>query len=297
MKKTLTICIPTYKRLKYMNDLLNSIPSDLPVIISDNGNYIQNEFDNFNNVSVIHTNTIIPVFENWNNAINEVKTEWFIIPGDDDVFFKDKLANIAEYLNKYKDMGMIIFGHKIIDENNQISKGWTPKEESVYQPPIGFSSFITGVPARVPSIIFNTRKFLSCGSFDQRFTVTAADSFLIQKLALKYPYALIPIELSSYRVWTTNFTSTKISTPEWLNEIKLWQSSLRPLIEEENGTLKINIKKMQDKVLFDNELFAIQTMKKNKVSSIQRFNFITKIGWPRYISLKNHLQLIKNIIS
>lgn len=297
MEKQLTICIPTCKRLKYIATLLNSIPTEIPVIISDNGNYIKNEFNQFINTNIVHTEHIIPMFKNWNNAIQQVKTEWFIIPGDDDVFIKEQLQNITQYIEKYKDMGMIIFGYDIIDENNQISKGWIPKEEKVFQAPMGFHTFKTGVSARVPSIIFNTRKFRLCEQFDERFLYTAADSFLIQKLALNFPFVFIPHTLALYRVWKSNFTNTKISTIEWFDQIKLWTSSLEPLVTEKNEILKININQMQDKILFENELFALHTMKKNKVSSIQRFNFIKKIGWPRYISLKNHLQLIKIIIS
>lgn len=296
MKNTLTICIPTYNRLRYIKTLLNSIPSDIPVIISDNGNYIKDEFNEFENINITHTNRVLPPFENWNNAIRLVKTDWFIIPGDDDVFLTEKLQNVKQYIEKYKDVAMIIFGHNIINEYDQISKGWIPSKEEIFQAPMGFQIFKTGVPARVPSIIFNTNKFRLCGQFDERFLSTAADSFLIQKLSLNYPYVLIPHALSLYRVWKSSDTSTKISTIEWFNQIKLWTSSLEPLVTEKNEILNINIKQMQDKILLENELFALHTMKKNKMSAIQRFNFIMKIGWPLHINLKNHLQLIKNIL-
>mgnify|MGYP000323161578 CR=1 FL=1 len=296
MEKKLTICIPTYRRLKYIETLLNSIPSEIPVIISDNGNYIKNELHQFTNAKIIHTKQTIPMFKNWNHAIQQVKTEWFIIPGDDDVFLTEKLQHVNQYIEKYKEMGMIIFGHNIINEYDQISKGWIPQQEKVFQPPMGFQLFKTGVAARVPSIIFNTHKFKSCGQFDERFLYTAADSFLIQKLALNFPYVFIPYPLSLYRVWESNYTNTKISSIEWFDQIKLWTSSLGPLVTEKNEILKINIKQMQDKILLDNELFALHTMKKNKISAMQRFNFIMKIGWPFHINLKKHLQLIKNIL-
>lgn len=300
MNNDLTICIPTYKRLDYLHKLLGSIPNSIPVVISDNGSFIQNELDIYSNIRAIdHTDKILSMFDNWNNAVRLVKTNWFIIPGDDDLFLEGGLQYVLQIIQKYKDVesvGMFIFGHKIVNEYNLQTDGWVPNEETICFSPQGFNNFKYGVPARVPSIVFNTKKFYACGGFDTQFSFTAGDSFLIQKMALNYSYVLIPQEISAYRVWESNFTNTSIYTKAWFDQIKLWLDLLADQLIDKHKELGIDIHKIQNIILLNNELYALLLMGKKGISRHKRFKFIDEIGWPHQIGLLNYLKLIKSIL-
>lgn len=288
----LSICIPTYKRLDYLKSLVENIPSEYQVCISDNGNYIPNNFFNRPNVKVKHLQSVVPMFSNWNNAIEMVETEWFIIPGDDDIVLPDKLSLIENLTEEFSDCAYIAFAYDIIDENGKIIGGWYPSKTTKYTEKEGLMSIIRNVPFRWPALVINTHKSRNIGNFDESFSFTAGDSLYLQTLAAKYPIAIVNEIAGQYRVWGNGFTNQRICTKEWFDLIDLWQQKLSIIIEKE--AIIVNCNKVHDLAIFDNLITALSV---NKNSTLKdRCNFVKVIGWPKSIGIGNHLRLLKYIL-
>ncbi|MEX8546841.1 MAG: glycosyltransferase family A protein, partial [Mucilaginibacter sp.] len=223
----ITFVIPTFNRNDYLIKILDTLPTDANVIVSDNGGAVTKEIINFyNSFLFITPSKKLEMYENWNYCINHVKTKWFIIPSDDDLYYSNELYRIFDAITEFKNCGIIIFGHNVIDERDAIVSSWKPDSLIKFNVPLGFDIFKYGVEARLPSIVFNTELAKRHGLFKEEYGYTAADSLLIQKCLLTSDSAFIPHVISAYRVWPNNFTSKLISTQGWLERIDKWQNEI-----------------------------------------------------------------------
>lgn len=289
----ISICIPTYKRLDYLKAFVETVPQKYQICISDNGNFIPDGFFQRENIRIKHIDNIIPMFANWNSAIDMVETEWFIIPGDDDVIKTDSLPLIEEYVNQYKDCAYLAFAYDIIDENGKVMGGWSPTNTCKYHKVEGFRFIQRSVPFRWPSIVINTECSKAIGNFDDDFSFTAGDSLYLQTLAVKYPIAIVNNNIGQYRVWHNSFTSNKIFSKEWFDCIEMWQQKLSSLLREEciEG---ISIEKIHDDAMCDNLISAISLNKQANIKT--RLKFVSQVGWPTKSGVKDQLLLLKSIL-
>lgn len=285
----LTICIPTYKRLEFLKPMIENIPEKYQVCISDNGNFIPDDFTIRKNVRIQHIQEIIPMFSNWNCAINMVDTEWFIIPGDDDVILPEKLNYVEDIIERYSDCAYIAFAYDLVDELGNITGGWRPCFTKRFDKIDGFRYIQRSVPFRWPAIVINTKKSRSIGHLDESFSFTASDSLYLQTMAIKYPIAVINENLGQYRVWANSFTNKRIFTKEWFDYLELWQQKLGAVVAEEKIS-KIDVLKNHDLAMFDNLIGAIHLNKEKCYR--ERIEFVKEIGWPRRIGLVNTVRLM-----
>lgn len=295
----LQIAIPTYNRNKLLVKLLDSIPSKINIVVSDNGNYVTESIKaNYKNTNFISTGKTLDVFSNWNNAIKNTNSEWVIIPSDDDTYHKDSLTKIDFFLNKYSKSDILIFGHNIIDGNDKIMKGWQIENEIEYKKPKGYEVFKYGVEARMPSIVFKKKILKEVGFFDENYTLTAADSDLVQKCLLFGDSVFIPEILSNYRVWEGSLTNNKIASKHWLDEIDYWQKKITEL-----GTLQynkynikpLNHKKIKDIVYAKNLIIGLSKIRK-KDGFFEALKFIKTNRYPFRADFKTQLVLIKKLL-
>lgn len=292
--RQLSICIPTYNRLDMLKGLVNSIPEDYLVCISDNGNNVPDDCFNRQNVIVDHIHSVITAVNNWNNVINLTDKDWFILPGDDDIIMPDKLPIVENYIQKYSDCGLIIFGHGIINNKNEVRFGWSPKEEKYLKPPYSFYSLMRNIPCRWPSIVINAEKSRSVGNLaaTSGFLCTAVDSLYLQHMAIKYPIALVPIVIGQYRIWDDNGTSQSIFTCDWFKDINLWQDILKDLLIKEK-IYEVDYGKMRNQVIYDNLMAALSFARNRSIK--EKINFVRNVGWPKGLGLLENLRLIKSI--
>lgn len=289
----LTICIPTYKRLDYLKPMIEKIPERYQVCISDNGTFISDNFTLRENVRIKHIKEIIPMFSNWNSAINMVDTEWFIIPGDDDVILPEKLNYVEDIIEQYSDCAYIAFSYDLVDETGNITGAWRPGYTRRFDRIDGFRYIQRGVPFRWPAIVINTQKSRSIGNLDESFSFTASDSLYLQTLALKYPIAVINEKLGQYRVWENSFTNKRIFSKEWFDYLELWQMKLSEIIIDDN-ICNIDVVKNHDLVMFDNLLGAFHLNKEKSIKD--RIEFVEEVGWPKRIGLINSARLMMAIV-
>lgn len=298
MLKDLTIAIPTYNRNDFLVKILSTIPKDECVIVSDNGGKVTgNIISEYANFSFVKPSEKLEMFENWNFCIDKVKTKWFIIPSDDDLFYPNAFNKISTVLTKYNDASIIIFGHNVIDEFDNVQSTWVPSKLEVLQKPKGYNYFKYGVKARLPSIIFKTDIAKSFGLFDKSFVYTAADSLLIQKCMLNGTAVLLPDIISAYRIWPNNFTSKYIASKDWLQKIDKWQDEILKDVEitYKKSDLKINALMIKDEVYADNLLGGIANVK-TKSGLKEAFRFAKSVRFPWNAKLITKLRIIKALL-
>lgn len=260
--QSLSVCVPVYRRSQYIRGLIDSIPSDVQVFVSDNGGLVEPQVIPVGD-NVIFTMPagaeIVGPFENWNASLRNAKSDWVLIPGDDDEYVPgvfDKI--IFPALEDASDAAMIVFGHQEIDQWGIGGRTWCPNFTVVEEPDQAFDKFKYGVDARMPSIAFRRSVLMLLGGFDESFKVTAGDSELIQRLAMNYKVMFVNEIVSRYRVWGGNDTSSYIKSPAWHAEIKHWVVKLKyNILRSKIRKNKAQITHIQHEIILQNYISSI----------------------------------------
>jgi len=234
--KKITIAIPTYNRPELLNKLLSSIPASIQISVSDNGDSVsQSTKEKYKNATFIGHKSVINMFQNWNSAIeNAQDCEYIAIPSDDDLYHTGAFETINKYLTQ-EDADVFIFGNDFINGQDQVLDSFCPPQFQVLEPPHGLNDFLFGVKARMPSVFFKKSFLDEIGYFDSDlFSLTAADSELIQRALILGKVVYVPEIVSSYRVWEGSLTNEKIASQHWMKEIELWTDKLAKLGKEKS---------------------------------------------------------------
>lgn len=298
MLKDLTVVIPTYNRNDYLIKILNTIPKNENVVIGDNGGSVTEAIiKQYPDFSFIRPAKKLNMFENWNFCINHVKTKWFIIPSDDDMFYSGAFKKIENALNNYSDANIILFGHKVINASDDELSSWKSEKIEMLESPHGYNYFKYGVDARLPAIIFKTDVAKSYGLFDESYEYTAADSLLIQKCMLYGKAVILPEIIAAYRVWPDNFTNKHISTPDWLTKIDRWQNEIGTAAKIVYNKLnkEINTVQIKDEVYARNLLGGVAS-KKAKSGFMGAYLLVKSVRFPLKAKLITQMRIIKALL-
>lgn len=293
-----TVVIPTYNRLEMLQRLLDTIPRTINVIISDNGASIPDQvIAKYSEFKFFKTEKILSAPDNWNKCVKLCQTEWFTIPSDDDLYFANAFEIISRQLKIEKDTDLIIFGHKIIDGNDNVTGCWAPTDYTKYPAPYSYSKFKYGVEARFPGMIFKKNIVVDNGSFPTSYTLTAGDSKLVQMCMLTGKVSFVPETFAGYRVWESGTTSQTLSTTKWLTEIDRWQDEI--LMEAvprfEQVGIKLSARHIKDEIFAKNLIGGLQNLRQNKgiLSSIK---FLLGHRYPFKAYFKTKLHIIKTVL-
>jgi glycosyltransferase involved in cell wall biosynthesis len=230
----LTIAIPTYKREALLGRLLDSIRSDAPVIVSDNGGYLSETFKRRHFTVQFISDREVPVAENWNRVASAAASRWILMPGDDDLYYPESFTVIERILREHTSADIVFFGHHVINEIDQIKSTWSP-ESCHLSAPQGFELVKFGTPARPPGIAFKAELFRRLGGFCTDFRVTATDNHFYQRAVLVGESVFVGDVVTGYRVWESGSTKQSIATQDWMREIDLWCNLVRRFAVEQVG--------------------------------------------------------------
>ncbi len=147
--KKIAIAIPTYKRQELLIKLLESIPNEVQVVVSDNGAFVSESIKkNYKNTSFVVHEYEIGMFSNWNSAVgNSKKCDYIAIPSDDDIYIDGAFEIINKFINSTEEADIYIFGNNFINEYNKVIGSYCPKKYEVFQSPFGLKYFLYGVNA------------------------------------------------------------------------------------------------------------------------------------------------------
>ena len=253
----LGIAIPAYKREYLLGRLLDSIKTNYPIVVSDNGGHLPPSFkDRYSRVRFL-AGPEVPTLENWNRAARALETQWIIMPGDDDLYYPESFTIIEQTLLSVPTADIVFFGHHIIDEEDNVKSDWIP-EQMHLKAPDGFDKVRRGTPARPPGIAFKAELFRRLGGFCEDFKITAGDNDFYQRAALVGESVFVNAVVTGYRVWTFGSTMQAIATQGWLREIDLWCGRMRKLASEHHYRYP---KSLQDAIYLDNLSAGISALK------------------------------------
>ncbi|WP_010254910.1 glycosyltransferase family 2 protein [Treponema primitia] len=274
----ISIIIPTLNRLSYLKKTMLSVRNqtndNYEIIVIDNAStdgtreWLESQPD----ILIICHNNTIPIYENWNTGFKQAKGDFLVLLSDDDILHPDCI-NIIQSVPDPLQYSLIIGRHDIIDENDKITinqKGFNNIENGVLQPKEGLSLFSDGVAFRLCSIFFNRTKLLQLNIdlVAKKFKITAADSELIQLMAISSPIYILDLNrsIANYRVWKNSGTSETIYSKAWHDEIDIWMDDFESFSKD-----ILSLKKIKDaisKVKLSNLHYAIivYRSKKNKTS-------------------------------
>lgn len=132
MKPGISICIPAYKRIDYLEKLLSSILSqsfkDYEVIITDDSpdSSVSKLIEKYKEkIPVFYQKNPIPLGtpENWNEAIRKAKGDWIKLMHDDDWFAdENSLQKFYEATIAHPDCSFFFSAYNNVEENSGLCK-------------------------------------------------------------------------------------------------------------------------------------------------------------------------------
>lgn len=295
-KSRIGVAIPTYNRENYLRILLNTIPDNVEVVISDNGNGCSIEFkEEFKNRKFIGTDHVIAPLENWNKAASNLDTEWICLACDDDIFFENAFSEFNSYQEKYPDAEMIIFGHKNIDEQGKEINSWKIDTLRVLDSPKGYEIFKYGVDARIIGVFFKKDLYNRIGKFDETFKVTASDSDFIQLALLNCKSVFVPEVTVGYRIWEKSSTEQTIATKEWMYEVFYWQSKVSAELKKTNYS-NYEIRKNTNEVIARNLVGGLSSLKRQNNDILNSLKFLLQFRYPFFATIKTQLRIVSCLL-
>lgn len=133
--KWLTICITSYNRPEYLNQLLETIwkfPFSIKVIIADDKSSRLLEINEIidywspkfkDNLRFYSNEFNLGEVENKNKMFSIVDTEYLLLIGDDDLIKKDAIISELEWLEKQHDLlDIYLYGYEIINNSGKVIK-------------------------------------------------------------------------------------------------------------------------------------------------------------------------------
>ena len=125
----LSICVLTFNRCNFLEQLLNSIASSgilqndqVELIVMNNGSSDETQdflekFSNSNRVKVVSSETNSRGSVAYEKLLFHAQGKWAIAPGDDDIFYEKTLAVLPDMLNSIpEDVSLVPFGATTINE-------------------------------------------------------------------------------------------------------------------------------------------------------------------------------------
>lgn len=226
MTPFVSICIPAYKRLNYLQRLIDCIRlqtyKNYEVIITDDSGIDSSVYDYVTSVKhdlniVYHKNsTPLGSPKNWLASISHAKGDWIKIMHDDDYFTSpDSLQEFVDQIDSNVDC--IFSGYHAAYENGEIKNmtiSSTRFKQFVHQPLSLFSGNVIGPP----SVMMFRRSVKE--SFDERLKWIVDWEYYIRmasKYNLKYvPKPLIEVSYNDSQITNSCFLNPAVEIPETL---------------------------------------------------------------------------------
>lgn len=294
MEHRIDVCVPTMNRVDLLLTLAESIPRAWKVHVSDNGGYLLKSGRGAERAwDISSSDEVIGLYPNWRKATTMGQAPWFFLPSDDDLYYASAEAAVLKALESDPDVGMVIFGHHVIDEQGNVLQTWIPPLSGVVSSEEAFGLFKTGVHARMPSVLFNRRIFAEAGGISDRYVLTAGDSEVIQRLCIRNKVLFVPEVISAYRVWNGSFTHQKIASKLWSDEIEIWMGMLDQELRATSwGRPWFFRRSIQDEI----RMLNIQQGVARLASLRERIAFLRLKPYPFLASLRTQKRLLKLIL-
>jgi glycosyltransferase involved in cell wall biosynthesis len=233
----LSICIPTYTRLAYLKELVdscfNQTYNDFEICISQDvtpeglnleiREYCEAlEINNPDLIKYKAQNKNLGLAGNWNALVDMAEGEFIFIPGDDDVISNSFLEKMLDQANE--DIDVIFCNQNFIDHKSNVLKNFTDEQNYHYKRDILNSGYIEKPIAvvlqnSVPmSAALIRRDWFSKFSFDNLINTPELEVFL--KIAVSGGrFVFVDEQLASFRIHPGSATNAGLTTGRYISNI------------------------------------------------------------------------------
>ncbi|MFN5008736.1 MAG: glycosyltransferase family 2 protein [Bacteroidota bacterium] len=226
MTPFVSICIPAYKRLNYLQRLFDSIRiqtyKNYELVITDDSGIDSSVYDyvvsEVSDLSIVYHKNLVPLGspKNWLASISHAKGDWIKIMHDDDYFTSP--SSLQEFVDQIDSTVDCIFsGYHAVYENGGVKNMTISSyrfKQFVHQPLSLFSNNIIGPPS-----VMMFRKSVT-EIFDERLKWIVDWEYYIRlasKYKLKYiTKPLIEVSYNDSQITNSCFLNPAIEIPETL---------------------------------------------------------------------------------
>jgi glycosyltransferase involved in cell wall biosynthesis len=292
----IAVAIPTYKRKELLRRLIDSIPREWRIFVSDNdASLLPLDRPLGERVTVSHSPELVGMFANWNRALSLVTSDCthVFIPSDDDIFLPEARDIVTDALSRHPEADILVFGCDLFDEHGRTRPGYRPAVVEAFDVGDGFHKFASGVDARMPGILLRHDFLRRIGAFDERFELTAADSDLVQRALLLGRSVFVPGVIGLYQIWSGSLTHARQATDQWLNEVAAWTLKVAELMGagHQPRRRRVDIQGYRDEIFAKNLLAGLgNLMQKGQWREAR--DFLSRHPAPRRATLKTRLRLL-----
>ena len=256
MNQKVTIGIPTYNRVLYLKEALesaiNQTYKNIEIIVSDNSsndgtiNYLE-EYKN--KVKIINNPNNMGMQKNWNTCLSHASGQLFILLSDDDILKPDAIEMLARSFYDNNNILIAYSNVETIDKDGDIklqNRMDAPKIETVKS---FISRSLIGKTAAFPSAtMFRTESIKQLGGYPDIGSSTDF-GLLLKHLQLNGMVMYHDIPLVKYRVhsgaetYTTRAINSIVQLINWVNFQNYISSKLKRsiLIRTQNNLFKFCI--------------------------------------------------------
>jgi glycosyltransferase involved in cell wall biosynthesis len=291
------VAIPTYNRNNYLVKLLNTIPSEVAVTVCDNGSFVTESIKRlYPQAHFISSKEILPMYANWNKAIQNLNAEWVCLASDDDLFLPNAFPLLKKLIPQNPDVDIILFGNDNINETGLITATWMPKKNAKYAIGDGFFPSKYGVEAKMIGVFFKKTLYDKIGGFRETYKITASDSHFVQEALIHGKALYVTAVISQYRVWSNNLTAQTIATKGWVDEVTDWQDKIAIALKEKQVPF-YNINNYHDEVIARNILAGLGTLRNKKEGLLPLLRFLKPFRYPIFANLRTHFSICRCLFS
>lgn len=130
-----SVVLASYNGEKFIIKLLESIleqtriPDEIIIVDDNSTDTTYKIIEDFIKINCIKTSTLFKLFKNENNlgfaknfkkALSLSSSDLIVLADQDDIFLKNKIEKIENYLNTNQQIKIFISAYKMIDENNKV---------------------------------------------------------------------------------------------------------------------------------------------------------------------------------
>ena len=277
----ISICIPAYKRINYLERLLNSIQlqnfKDFEVIISDDSDddsvkILLERFKDKFELSYFKNQTALGTPANWNHAISKCKGEWIKLVHDDDFFSNENsLEKFAELTKNGKKFIFSGYNNYYEFDNHkelEYLKGHS-KKSIIKHPNLLLAKNLIGPP----SVTLIHKSILE--KYDERLKWRVDLEFYIRVINIERDFSFTKEPLMNVGISPSQVTNACINIPE----VEIPEANI---LLQKFGTQPLRNIKVYDAYW--------RILRNTKIRSLEKLNSYGMYNWPDVILNMVNLQ-------
>tara|TARA_B110000259_G_C13927522_1_gene367521 strand:+ start:58 stop:987 length:930 start_codon:yes stop_codon:yes gene_type:complete len=303
LKSLCTVVLPTFFPGDEIFNNLESIPSELQVLVIDNSydNRLEEKLKNYKQCVYFNIGDV-GLSKTFNFALNKIQTPYALITQPDVTLRENCIQNLLVGFNKYKDAGFVV---PIVYDNGTYSKydfydfKYSKKKRIIKDNKnknknnlIPSGNFCVDA-VNSTTIMFKTDTLKNIGGWDENIYAYFEDMDISLRLVLK-KYSIIKIAnaIVDHKGWSSHYNSIN----DTMNITRIWHFTWGGMYFKNKYCRKSdviyelvrNILKLLLKNLFHILTFNYRKLKINKVKLSAYYSFIMKKG--SYFRVKHNVK-------